>query len=125
MATRIRKSLAHRSVALPQLSLAVFVSGVVYFDFWNGSVPPSPDSATLFASLGAGIAVGGALGYVNSAPGDTLAGFHGLLAVLVVLTIGVVLFPDGLPVAGEIGLLALVWTSVAVRTLLTVRRGAA
>lgn len=117
MSTRLRKSLAHRSVTLLRLLFAVFVSGVVYFDFWNGSVPPFPDPATLFASLGAGIGIGGALRWVNSAPDDTVTSSYELLVLLVVLAVGLVRFPEGLPVAAEIGLLALVWASVVVRTV--------
>lgn len=96
---------------------AIFVTVLVYFDWWNGTIPPLPNESNLLLSLGGGTVIGGIVTLFNekreSRDFNIRRSAIALTAtILAGIVLGVVFFPRGLPVSIEIGLLTIVWVSV-------------
>ncbi|ELZ16276.1 hypothetical protein C478_03667 [Natrinema thermotolerans DSM 11552] len=104
---------------------ALFVGTVVYVEWWDGAVPPLPDTVVLLIAVGSGLALGGMAAVLDDRRTvRTGAWRRGLrVAVAVVgggFVLGTIVVPDGLPVAVELGVLAVVWGSVAGKFLLRI-----
>jgi len=112
-----RRRFSTGMIALDVL-VAALLTGLVWFDYWGGSLPPSPGVAPLVLAVSGGLAVALALVYLDarrplSARFRSAWGF--LLVMAAAVAVGLYLFPSGLPVSMEVGLLVFVWTSSLVR----------
>ncbi|MFD1646353.1 hypothetical protein [Haloarchaeobius litoreus] len=101
--------------------LAIVLTGIVYVEFWDGTVPPLPGAGTLVLAIGVGIAAAVlqlALEDVLEPPTvlDNTLAF--LLLLGAALVVAFLLFPRGLPVAAELGMLAWFWTTAVGRLVL-------
>ena len=106
-----------------QLLFTLFISGWVYFELWEATIPPLPSIPTFVAVVIGGGALGVGLVYL-----DTKERFRWLLedSVTLVLIMGTALvivftvFPGGPPDVTEFDLVAFVWAVFAGRGYLTV-----
>lgn len=102
------------SIAVSAL-ISVLATGLIYVELWGGSLPDPPAAPTLALTVVAGLLAGACFFYTgtHSTPLEDLPVF----GVLLVLTaVAFFLFPEGLPVAVEIGIVVAVWTDTALRT---------
>lgn len=98
--------------------IALVITGAIFVDFWDSSLPPLPDPVTLFAALGSGIVLAVVLVTldVRTNLGGYLAHTRILLPIMILgVVLGFALFPGGLPVSVEIGLVTLLWADPIVR----------
>ncbi|MFC4406599.1 hypothetical protein [Haloarchaeobius iranensis] len=101
--------------------IAVVLTGIVYLEFWGGTVPPLPGAGTVALAVGVGVAAAVlqlAFEDVLEPPTvlDNTLAFLVLLGVA--LVVGLLLFPQGLPVAVELGMLAWFWATAVGRLVL-------
>lgn len=102
-----------------QLVVSCIITGWVWFELWQGAVPAIENEVVLLIAVGLGLVLGVSLSY-----GDTQGlgrrylenTVSFLLIMMVLLGLGFLLFPEGLPPSGEIGLIVLVWSSVVAHT---------
>jgi len=95
------------------LLISVTATGLIYFELWNGSVPAFGTTGTALGTLG-GIVAGGIFFYT----GTRSTRLEDIPPLAVFITLGIVvyfLFPEGLPVAAELGIIVGVWTDTALR----------
>jgi hypothetical protein len=101
--------------------LAIVLTGIVYVEFWDGTVPPLPGVGTLVLAVGVGVAASVLqLAFEDVLEPPTV--LDNTLAFLLLLgaavAVGLWLFPRGLPVAAEVGMLAWFWTTAIGRLVL-------
>ncbi len=101
--------------------LAIVLTGIVYLEFWDGTVPPLPGAGTLVLAIGVGIAAAVLqLAFEDALDPPTV--LDNTLAFLLLLgaalVVGLWLFPRGLPVAVEFGMLAWFWATAVGRLVL-------
>jgi|AntRauTorcE11898_2_1112593.scaffolds.fasta_scaffold68367_2 hypothetical protein len=101
--------------------MAIVLTGIVYLEFWGATVPPLPGARTLLLALGVGLAAAVlqlAVEDVLEPPTvvDNTLAF--LLLLGAALVAGLLLFPRGLPVAAEVGMLAWFWATAVGRLAL-------
>lgn len=94
--------------------IAILATGIIYIEFWNGSVPALPDASILTLGVVGGI-VAGALFFYTGTRSTPLEDIPPLAVFLVLGVIVYFLFPDGLPVVAEFGIIVAVWTDTAFR----------
>lgn len=98
--------------------LALVLTVLVVVTWWDFAVPPLPGTTDLAVAVVVGL-VGG-VGLQLAERLEYLRPFQENAAVFAVvmvaaLAVGFTLFPDGLPVAGEVGILVLLWAAFATR----------
>ena len=101
--------------------LAVVLTGIVYVEFWDGTVPPLPGTGTLLLAVGVGVAAAVLqLAFEDALEPPTVLDntLAFLLLLGVALVAGFLLFPRGLPVPVEVGMLAWFWASALGRLVL-------
>lgn len=94
--------------------ISIIATGIIYVEFWNASVPALPGGPILALGVLGGIVAGATFYYTGtrSTPLEDVPP----LAVFLVLGVTVyLLFPDGLPVIAEFGIIIAVWTDTAFR----------
>ncbi|WP_257298604.1 hypothetical protein [Haloarchaeobius sp. FL176] len=101
--------------------IAVVLTGIVYLEFWDGTVPPFPGPGTLVLAVGVGMAAAVLqLAFEDALEPPTV--LDNTLAFLLLLgaaiAVGLWLFPRGLPVAAEVGMLAWFWATAVGRLAL-------
>ena len=117
MSSDAREDESRRSLAVPVV-VALFVTGLVYVDFWGGTLPSLADPVPLAVGAAGGVVVGVAAWYLGTSPDAPRVSFRtGLLLMAVAVLAGFLLFPDGLAVPFEVGLVAMGWTDVAARAV--------
>lgn len=114
-----------RSHIVLDLLVALLITGWVWFELWQGTVPSLENDVFLLIAVGVGSALGVGIVYadlrgVGRKYWKNDVSFILIMAVLIGL--GLLLFPEGLPVSGEVGFLVLVWTGVVTRTILVSTR---
>lgn len=107
-----RESDVSESVTI-SLLISVVATGLIYFELWNGSVPALGTTGIVLGVLG-GIIAGGIFFYTGtrSTPVEDIPPLAVFLALGIVVYL---LFPEGLPVAAEFGIIVGVWTDTALR----------
>jgi len=101
-----------RSIATDVVT-AIVVTALVWFEFWEGTVPSSLNTTALLVGILGGVSaavVGFAI--VRSSKFRRLPRSDGpfLIIMLGLVIIGLALFPRGLPVVAEIGLVVFAWS---------------
>ncbi|OAQ53132.1 hypothetical protein HTG_09880 [Natrinema mahii] len=102
---------------------ALFVAIVVYVEWWEGTIPPLPSATVLAIAVGGGLALGGGASVLDDQRAARPVAWRRRLLVTVAvvgggLVLGAAIVPNGVPVAVELGVLALVWGSVVGKLLL-------
>lgn len=97
-----------RSVTIELLG-GILLTAVVYFEFWHGSMPSVPASVPLFVAVVGGGALGAVGIFVDNRIRTRIRRRTGVLLFVVALLLTIALFPNGLPVVVEVGLLAFGW----------------
>lgn len=100
------------------VGVAVLLTALVVVDWWGLAVPALPPMPQLVLAVVGGVGAGIALQVADER--EILAPFQERTAVFVLvvvgaLAVGFTLFPNGLPVAVEIGVFALLWAATATR----------
>lgn len=107
-----------RDSPLVAFVVAVIVTGVIFLEFWGGSFPELPGTAAVLLAVGGGIALAAIFVVLDLrfALQQYLDRMWIFLPLLVAgLVVGVALFPTGIPVSVEVGLLTLAWADVTIR----------
>jgi hypothetical protein len=114
------------SIAL-ELVLGLIITGWVWVELWQGTVPSIEYGVTLLLAVGIGLVLGIVLTYgdeqgIGRRYVENDVSF--LLIMAVFIGIGLLLFPEGLSTSSEIGLLVLVWSGVVSRAFFVYIRNA-
>jgi hypothetical protein len=114
METRDETSDVSDSVTV-SLFISVVATAMIYLELWGGSIP-AIEGTMLAVGIVGGLVGGGAF-YVlgtRSRSDQTVPVFGVLLTVAVVAFL---LFPEGLPIAAEFGIVVAVWSDTAIRAV--------
>lgn|GEM_PF-2872070 len=118
--TRSFASTGRRDVGI-DVGIAVLLTILVVVDWWGFAVPALPPTPRLVLAVAGGVVAGVALQVADER--GLLAPFQErtvvfVFVVLGALVVGFTLFPNGLPVAVEIGVVALLWAATVTRVAL-------
>jgi hypothetical protein len=114
------------SIAL-ELVVSLVITGWVWFELWQGTVPSIEYGVALFVAVGIGLVLGIILTYMDEQGigrryMENNVSFMLIMSVLI--GVGFLLFPEGLSASSETGLLVLVWSGVVARAFFVYIRNA-
>jgi hypothetical protein len=95
-----------------ELLVSAFLTILVWFEFWGGRVPLGINATILLIGFIGGISltiVGLAVRQRSEVKKLTANDFPFVVIMMGLVLIGLILFPSGLPVTVEIGLIVFIW----------------